>query len=203
VFPVRSTAVVRRSLQGRQASPLDVGAAVGVALVLKGQVVSGPHHVSVLTQLTDVAARALVWYGRLQVRSDQLFGIEDVVAERVVAGLRLQLAAAEQERLRRRYTNHRDAYEMYLRGPAALAEYTPEGASRAISAFERALEHDAAYAIARALVRAVLSRDYRDHHVAYSVGAAYAQLGEADEALRGLVLDSRSPHRNAAVDTVA
>jgi hypothetical protein len=176
---------------------------VGVALVLKGQVVSGPHHVSVLTQLTDVAARALVWYGRLQVRSDQLFGIEDVVAERVVAGLRLQLAAAEQERLRRRYTNHRDAYEMYLRGPAALAEYTPEGASRAISAFERALEHDAAYAIARALVRAVLSRDYRDHHVAYSVGAAYAQLGEADEALRGLVLDSRSPHRNAAVDTVA
>jgi hypothetical protein len=39
--------------------------------------------------------------------------------------------------------------------------------------------------------------------VAYSVGAAYAQLGEADEALRGLVLDSRSPHRNAAVDTVA
>ncbi|HXH07109.1 MAG TPA: winged helix-turn-helix domain-containing protein [Vicinamibacterales bacterium] len=150
VVPVRSAAVVRRSLQGRPASPLDVGQAVGADLVLEGQVVSGPHHISVLTQLTDVAAGALVWSGRLQVRSDQLFSIEDVVAERVVAALQLQLAAAAQERLRRRYTSHRDAYEMYLRGRAALAEYTPEGARRAISAFERALEHDAAYALARA-----------------------------------------------------
>ena len=37
LFPVRSTAVVRRSLQGRQASPLDVGAAVGADLVLEGR----------------------------------------------------------------------------------------------------------------------------------------------------------------------
>jgi tetratricopeptide (TPR) repeat protein len=38
----------------------------------------------------------------------------------------------------------------------------------------------------------VLAREYRDHHVAYSVGAAYAQLGEHAEALRWL---------NTAVDT--
>jgi tetratricopeptide (TPR) repeat protein len=32
----------------------------------------------------------------------------------------------------------------------------------------------------------VLALDYRDHHVAYSVGAAYTQLGEFDNAIRWL-----------------
>ena len=32
----------------------------------------------------------------------------------------------------------------------------------------------------------VLKADYRDHHVAYSLGAAYAQLGDIDQADRWL-----------------
>jgi lipopolysaccharide biosynthesis regulator YciM len=39
---------------------------------------------------------------------------------------------------------------------------------------------------ARRLIREVLARDYRDHHVAYSLGAAYAQLGEDAEAAQWL-----------------
>ncbi|HZB25795.1 MAG TPA: hypothetical protein VE379_06675, partial [Vicinamibacterales bacterium] len=39
---------------------------------------------------------------------------------------------------------------------------------------------------ARIYVAQVLARDYRDHHVAYSLGAAYAQLGEIDRATRWL-----------------
>ncbi|HWQ00337.1 MAG TPA: winged helix-turn-helix domain-containing protein [Vicinamibacterales bacterium] len=149
-IPVRPATVVRHSLQGRPAPPLEAGRALGADLVLDGQVVTTRDHISVLTQLTDVAAQAVIWSSRLRVRPDQLFSVEDVVAERVVAALRLQLAAAEQERLRRRYTSHREAYEAYLRGRAALVEYTPEGTRRAIAAFERALEHDGAYALARA-----------------------------------------------------
>jgi len=36
------------------------------------------------------------------------------------------------------------------------------------------------------LVQRVESRPYRDHHVAYSLGAAYAGLGNNDEAMRWL-----------------
>ena len=67
-----------------------------------------------------------------------------------MAALRLRLAAAEQDRLRRRYTNNSAAYEDYLRGRAALVEYTPEATLAAIEAFERALARDPDYALARA-----------------------------------------------------
>ena len=83
-------------------------------------------------------------------RADELFSLEDVIAERVVDALRLRLAAAEQERLRTRYTGNSEAYGDYLRGRAALVQYTREGALAAIAAFERALAHDPDYALARA-----------------------------------------------------
>jgi hypothetical protein len=39
---------------------------------------------------------------------------------------------------------------------------------------------------ARRHIDEILEGPYRDHHVAYSLGVAYAQLGDADEALRWL-----------------
>lgn len=48
---------------------------------------------------------------------------------------------------------------------------------------------------ARATVARVLAREYRDHHVAYGLGAAYAQLGEVEEAVRwlGMAADTGFP----------
>ena len=47
-----------------------------------------------------------------------------------------------------------------------------------------AAEHDAA--TARLLVERVLAGSYRDHHVAYGVGAAFAQLGDRQRATQWL-----------------
>ena len=55
-----------------------------------------------------------------------------------------------EDRLRRRYTSNAAAYEHYLRGRAALVEYTRGGTRRAVEAFEEALKRDPAYVLARA-----------------------------------------------------
>ena len=39
---------------------------------------------------------------------------------------------------------------------------------------------------ARREIDRVLKREYRDHHVSYQLGTAYAQLGDKEEALRRL-----------------
>ena len=44
---------------------------------------------------------------------------------------------------------------------------------------------------ARSLIAIVTAAPYHDHHVAYALGVAHAQLGEADEAFRWLT-DARS-----------
>jgi DNA-binding winged helix-turn-helix (wHTH) protein/tetratricopeptide (TPR) repeat protein len=116
---------------------------------LEGDVSTTGTDLTVVAHLKD-AAGAILWSERFRARADQLFSVENVVAERVVAALNLQLAAAEQDRLRRRYTIDTAAYEEYLRGRAALMTYTSEGTLRAIEAFERALDRDSGYALARA-----------------------------------------------------
>ena len=62
----------------------------------------------------------VVWTETFELRADELHNFENVISERVVNALDLRIAAAEQERLRRRYTENAPAYEDYLRGRAEL-----------------------------------------------------------------------------------
>ena len=59
-------------------------------------------------------------------------------------------------------------------------------AARAAAALAGVLAAQGEREAARRMVDRVVSHQYRDHHVAYSLGAAYAQLGESHEALRWL-----------------
>lgn len=69
----------------------------------------------------------------------------------------------------------------------ALATHTsPSTASRSGAALAGILAAQGDTDAARAHVDRVLAREYRDHHVAYSLGAAYMQLGNIDEAVRWL-----------------
>jgi DNA-binding winged helix-turn-helix (wHTH) protein/TolB-like protein len=122
----------------------------GATFVLTGEIARNGSDISVLAQLTRAGGSEIVWSDQFRVRGDELFSVEDVIAERVVAALGLRLAAAEQERLRRRYTSNTNAYQDYLLGRVALVRYTPEGALEAVAAFERALQRDPNYALARA-----------------------------------------------------
>jgi DNA-binding winged helix-turn-helix (wHTH) protein/tetratricopeptide (TPR) repeat protein len=133
--------------RGRAGDPADGAAATHV---LSGEVTRDGTDVVVVARLADVPAGVTLWVERLRVHPGALFNAENVIAERVVAALRLRLAAAEQDRLRRRYTSNGTAYEEYLRGRSALVKYTPDGTRRAIESFERALVHDRGYVLARA-----------------------------------------------------
>jgi DNA-binding winged helix-turn-helix (wHTH) protein/TolB-like protein len=118
-------------------------------LVLRGELATSGPDVRVLARLERPGGGA-IWSERFSVTADRLFSVEDVVAERVVEALNLRLAAADQDRLRRRYTSNAAAYHDYLRGRAATVRYTPEGTLEAVQAFESALRLDPRYALARA-----------------------------------------------------
>jgi DNA-binding winged helix-turn-helix (wHTH) protein/tetratricopeptide (TPR) repeat protein len=121
----------------------------GTALVLSGEIARSGDDVSVVTRLDRLHGDTL-WTENFRVEARQLFDVESVIADRVAERLRLRLAGAEQERLRRRHTTDGVAYDDYLRGRAALVAYTPDGTRTAVRAFEGALARDPAYAVARA-----------------------------------------------------
>ena len=122
--------------RGRAGTADDDGAAA--THVLSGEVTSeGADVVVVAGSPMPVPAYALG--GRVRVQPGALFNAENVIAERVVAALRLRLAAAEQDRLRRRYTGNGAAYGEYLRdGPrSSPTHWTAPGARSSVRAGAR------------------------------------------------------------------
>ncbi|HUE84572.1 MAG TPA: winged helix-turn-helix domain-containing protein [Vicinamibacterales bacterium] len=154
------------------------------AVSLEGDISASGADLTVVAHLKG-ATGATLWSERFRARADELFSVENVIAERVVAALNLQLAAAEQDRLLRRYTSNTAAYEEYIRGRAALVTYTPEGTLRAVEAFERALHRDADYALARA----GLAMASADMYLRFASAGDVERWGERAEAAARAALD--------------
>src|SRR4029453_16699018 len=79
-----------------------------------------------------------------------LLTLQDQIAQAVAEALKVQMTAAERERLFRRYTENAAAYERYLKGRAEFHAYTAQSVRASIVAFEEALKLDPDYALARA-----------------------------------------------------
>ena len=109
---------------------------------------SDPLRVSV--QLVRTEDGAAVWGDRYDVVRSDLLTVQDQIAQSVAEALKVQMTAAERERLFRRYTENAAAYEAYLRGRAQLHRYTPQALHAAIGAFEQALRLEPNHAPARA-----------------------------------------------------
>jgi DNA-binding winged helix-turn-helix (wHTH) protein/TolB-like protein len=163
-----------------------VDEAAGRALALLGEISTSGPNVIVRVRMEDPANGAALWSDRIVVRADQLFSVEDVVAERVVDALNLRLAAADQARLRRRYTSNTAAYEDYLRGRAAIVRYTPDATRDAVQAFESALQRDPGYALARA----GLAMACADMYLRFAPAAEIDGWGTRAEAEARAALDS-------------
>lgn len=80
------------------------------------------------------------------------------------------------------YQGRRDKAEEMLRNLHGSARNTRRGQAT-LASF---LAYRGEKAEARKLIGIVMAAPYRDHHVAYSLGAAHAQLGDIPEALRWL-----------------
>ncbi len=105
------------------------------------------HHPSACPKLGQCGDRGR---GSYDVLRSELTKLQDTIAEEVVGALRLELTEAERARVRRRYTDNAEAYDLYLRGRASFVNYTEPGMKAAIGDFERALAIDPDYALARA-----------------------------------------------------
>ena len=187
VLLVRSTSAVRAYAGVAQRDVRSIGRTLDADVVLEGHIRRGGDTVRVTVQLTEIEAGAPVWAQTFDQPSSELFKLEDAIAERVAAALRLQLAAVEQERLRRRYTANGAAYQAYLSGRAAMLGYTRAGAQTALSHFERALALDPEYVLARAGL-AMVSADMYLRYTTESESQGWGERAER-EAAEALALD--------------
>ena len=119
---VRPSAYVAQYV-GQNVDPQRVGEELATRLVLAGGFIRTPERMRVSAQLVETATGTLVWTDKIDVASRDLLDMQDEIAERLLAGLKLRLTAEEQRQIERPLTRSPEAYEFYLRARDALFRY--------------------------------------------------------------------------------
>jgi adenylate cyclase len=128
----------------------EVGRQLSVGVLLEGSVRKADDRLRVTVQLIEVASGYHRWSQRFDRKLDDVFAIQDEIAESVVASLRgSMLSQREKQALVRPHTGT-DAYESYLRGLQNLPRLTTPNLATSARMFERAIELDPNYSPAYA-----------------------------------------------------
>lgn len=134
--------------KGRSVDVMGVGQELGVRYVLEGSVRKSGNRVRITGQLIDARSGTHIWADRFEGLLDDIFELQDQIAESVVGAIAPQLERAEIERAKRKPTESLGAYDYYLRGMAKLHSGTREALEQALPLYYKAIELDPEFASA-------------------------------------------------------
>jgi TolB-like protein/tetratricopeptide (TPR) repeat protein len=130
------------SYKGKSVDIKQVGRELGVRYVLEGSIRRAANRVRITGQLVESETGSHLWADRFDGALEDVFTLQDVVTEKVIAHLAPSVERAEIERVRRKPTENLGAYDCYLRGLALFQTLSRENFDEVIGLFRRALELD-------------------------------------------------------------
>jgi TolB-like protein/Flp pilus assembly protein TadD len=137
-------------LKERKQDIRSIGSELGARYVVGGSVRRFQDSVRITVQLVDAETNRQLWGNTYKGKLDDIFDIQEQVAQQIVEALKLKLSFKERISLTKRQTVNAQAYDLYLRGQDYLYRFTKRNIERAIQLFEKAIELDPRYAAAYA-----------------------------------------------------
>ena len=137
-------------LKDRKHDIRSIGSELGARYVVGGSVRRFQDSVRITVQLVDAGTNRQLWGNTYKGKLDDIFDIQEQVAQQIVEALKLKLSFKERISLTKRQTGNAQAYDLYLRGQDYLYRFTKRNIERAIQLFEKAIELDPRYAAAYA-----------------------------------------------------
>jgi TolB-like protein/Tfp pilus assembly protein PilF len=134
------------SYRGTTKTAPDIARELGVRYLLEGSVRRAGGKVRISVKLVDALVGELIWADRFDDALEDVFELQDRIANAVVSTIDSTITDAEMRRSVVRPTNSPDAYELSLRANAKLARYDSEAVKEALAFAERAVELDPNYA---------------------------------------------------------
>jgi len=134
--------------KGQALDPQKVGRELSVRTVLTGRVVQRSDVLIIGTELVDVSNGWRLWGEQYRRKPDDIFAIQEEIANEISEKLRLSLTGEEKQRLAKRFTRNSEAYQLYLKGRFYWNRRTTEGLRKGIEYFQQAIEKDPGYALA-------------------------------------------------------
>jgi TolB-like protein/DNA-binding winged helix-turn-helix (wHTH) protein/Tfp pilus assembly protein PilF len=153
------TAIDRLQVPARSSSfqfagkPLDiaeVGARLKVNTVLEGSIRKTGNRLRITVQLVNVSDGYHLWSERYDRDLDDVFAVQDEIAQAIVEKLRVTLRPAAGGVLVKRHTDDREAYSLYLQGRYHWSRLAGRFLVQAMACFQQAIARDPSYALAHA-----------------------------------------------------
>ncbi len=142
---VRPSSLVRKYLNDKSYSPADAGEELNVDYVLTGNYLNVANKIRLNAELVDVYNGELIWRSnQIEVGYKNAFELQDIVAQQIMEGLKLELTHTDINRIRRDIPKNALAYEYYLRSIAQ--PFSTEGHQLAITLLKQSVSLDSQYA---------------------------------------------------------
>ncbi|MEO7136245.1 MAG: protein kinase [Gemmatimonadales bacterium] len=136
--------------KGKNQDIRDVGEQLGVSTVLEGSVRKAGNRLRIIVQLINVTDGYCLWSERFDRELEDVFAVQDEIAENIVRALRLVLTDQEKRAIDKPRTGSVEAYEFYLRGRQAFNLFREKSLQFARRMYARAIEIDPGFAPAYA-----------------------------------------------------
>lgn len=175
--------------KGASSDVRQVGRELGVRYVLEGSVRRSGDRVRITGQLIDALSGVHLWADRFEGALENVFDLQDQVTASVIGAIAPKVEGAEIERARAK-SGDLAAYDVFLRGLAALYRYTPQTHRQALVLFERAIALDPGFALAHG---AIANWHAVNKAFGWTKGTP-SEIAEAESvSRRALALDSEDP----------
>jgi non-specific serine/threonine protein kinase len=161
----RSTVAPFRS---QRATAAQIGRQIGAAYVLEGSLRRAGERLRINASLVDARTGQPVWSERYDRELKDLFDLQDEIARKIAAALRVKLSPKDESALAARPTASARAYDFYLRGRSYARRQTRQDSEFALQMFRNALGEDPGFALAHAASANVCAQFYDSHERAES-----------------------------------
>jgi non-specific serine/threonine protein kinase len=118
--------------------------------VLEGTLRRGGNRIRITAQLVETGTGRAVWTERFDRDMEDVFAIQDEIAQSIARALRVVLTDKEKEAIRKKETQDVQAYDYYLKGRKFFHQLRRKGFDFARQMFARAIVIDPGYARAYA-----------------------------------------------------
>jgi len=149
---IKSLSVASRTssfaFKGKTEDIREIGKALEVSAVLEGSVRRMGKKIRISVQLINVANGYQLWSERYDREIEDVFAIQDEIAQNIVKALRVVLSEDEKRAIEKMPTENVEAYEYYLRGRQYFHQHRRTSIEAARQMFTRAIEIDPEYALA-------------------------------------------------------
>ncbi|NNF77469.1 MAG: hypothetical protein HKN05_05520 [Rhizobiales bacterium] len=177
--------------KGQTPDVREVATALGVRYVLEGSVRKAGNRIRVTAQLVDAISGSQIWGERYDRDLDDIFAVQDELAQGIVGAAQSPLLVAESSRASRKPTNKLDAWGNLVKARITMYAYRRQDMDAAEPFVRRALKIQPDYAPAHALLSLILA--WRFYNGEYNEENLEVARTSAGLAARALELEANNP----------